>query len=127
MLNTKSLELNNNLFAHFFKKQGVSLVNEMDEKMHDWLSQEVITCADHLSKLGLLQNEAVGIDVKSTKHFVISLLAIWKLGAVPCSVDNRYPEQRKQFIWKNASCRFIFNEKNEDLVIDVSEQMPFLW
>jgi len=123
--NTKSLELNNNLFAHFFKKQGVSLVNEMDEKMYDWLSQEVITFADHLSKLGLLQNEAVGIDVKSTKHFVISLLAIWKLGAIPCSVDNRYPEQRKQFIWKNASCRFIFNEKNEDLVIDVSEQMPF--
>lgn len=122
---TKSLELKDNLFSHFFKKQGISIANEIDEKMHDWINSEVLLFADRLSKLGLQKNEAVGIDVKSTKHFVISLLAIWKLGAVPCSVDNRYPKQRKQFIWKNASCRFIFNEKNEDLVIDVSEQMPF--
>jgi amino acid adenylation domain-containing protein len=67
--------------------------------------------ADHLAtrlkQAGLQPHEAVGIDVQSTLDFVVSILAAWQCGCVPCPVDHRYPDSRKDFIWTNSGARFL--------------------
>jgi amino acid adenylation domain-containing protein len=118
-INGETIELvdSSNLFEHFWKKSNSLILNSDGDFSQSDIEFEVKKIAKELYELGLSMNEAVGIDVHSTKHFIESVLAIWQLGAVPCSVDFRYPEQRKAFIWENASCRFVLTDKNGQLRI----------
>lgn len=114
----KFLPKADNLFNHFTAQSGFKLIqNNSSINSVNILSQtEQLTTK--LLELGLSENEAVGIDLKSVKNFVIAVMSIWKLNAVPCSVDYRYPKQRKSFIWQNASCRFVITEKEGELDIE---------
>jgi amino acid adenylation domain-containing protein len=110
-----------NLFNHFLRKSTSSFIQEGNALSHEFITKEVEELTRNLIELGLTKNESVGIDVKSTKHFIVSVLSIWKIGAVPCSVDFRYPGQRKSFIWQNASCRFVLTENDGKLEIEQNE------
>ena len=70
-----------------------------------------------LKENGLNKGEVVGLDVSSTTNFTISILAIWMSGGIVCSVDKRYPEKRKEFIFKNCQLRFLIIDGNENLKI----------
>ena len=124
----KSLLINasDNLFDQFFQKSSISLIQSDIQLNQEDIAKEVDILTRKLLEFGLTQNESVGIDVKSFKHFSISVLAIWKIGAVPCSVDFRYPEQRKTFIWQNASCRIVLLEDNGQLIIKKNDLMRTL-
>jgi len=110
-----------NLFNHFTANGGFKLVNYKAELTTTDILTETDRIATKLLELGLSKNEAVGIDVRSVSNFVFAVMSIWKLNAVPCSVDYRYPEQRKSFIWKNASCRFVLVENEGELCIECLE------
>jgi amino acid adenylation domain-containing protein len=110
-----------NLYDHFVKKTSISLVKESTHFYQDDLTNDIEKLSNQLLELGFAANESIGIDVKSTQHFINSVLGIWKIGCVPCSVDYRYPEQRKVFIWNNASCRFVLKEKNNQLIIQKTD------
>jgi amino acid adenylation domain-containing protein len=114
----KRLENDSNLFDHFTKHKSIQLVREQSIINYQQILAEVKNVCKTLREFGLEQNEAVGIDLTSSSLFIQAVLSIWKLGAVPCSVDNKYPEQRKSFIWQNASCRFILTEKNKQLSVE---------
>lgn len=103
----KVISISDNLFDQFCSKGDFKLICNDEILNRNEIISEVEKLATALQQLGLGKNEAVGIDLQSLKHFTIAVLAVWKLNAVPCSVDFRYPEQRKIFIWKNASCRFV--------------------
>ena len=76
--------------------------------------------AEQLSKsLAISSGEAVGIDVKSTHHFTVSILAVWIANGVACPVDKRYPEGRKEFIFKNSGVRKIVHSNEDALAIQV--------
>ena len=118
---TKSLAYGNIL--DLFKKDGSKLLldGEFSISYTDfWKKVDQFSSA--LKQLGVQKNESLGVDVTSTYHFLLSTLSIWKIGGVACSVDFKYPAQRKEFIWKNASCRFIITEKEQQLTIDELEQ-----
>ena len=72
------------------------------------------------SSLQILPGEAVGIDVKSTYHFVLSIVAVWLAHGVPCPVDRRYPDSRKDFIYTNAGIRKTVI--SEDLSLHIQER-----
>ena len=72
------------------------------------------------SSLQILPGEAVGIDVKSTYHFVLSIIAVWLAQGVPCPVDRRYPDSRKDFIYTNAGIRKTV--MSEDLSLHIQER-----
>ena len=113
----KFLPKADNLFKHFTAKSGFKLIQNDSSLSSANILSETKKLTTQLIELGLSENEAVGVDLKSVKNFVIAVLSIWKLNAVPCSVDYRYPEQRKSFIWQNASCRFITTEKEGKICI----------
>jgi amino acid adenylation domain-containing protein len=117
----KFLSQAENLFCHFTTNSGFKIINDKSEFSQMDIQSETERITTKLLELGLSKNEAVGIDLKSVSNFVIAVMSIWKLNAVPCSVDYRYPEQRKSFIWKNASCRFVLVEKEGELYIESLE------
>ena len=110
-----------NLFNHFSTNHGFKLITENGELTEADILMEIERISKKLLELGLCKNEAVGIDLSSVSNFVIGVMSIWKLTAIPCSVDNQYPEQRKSFVWKNASCRFVLVEKEGEICIERHE------
>jgi len=113
-----SINGDENLFDHFIQNSNFSLVQFDQHFNQNYLIKEVEKLSIKLLEFGLTRHESVGIDVKSSIHFFISVLAIWKVGAVPCSVDYHYPKQRKTYIWQNASCRIILLEQLGHLIIE---------
>lgn len=107
-----------NLFNHFTANHGFKLINENGLLTEVDILLEIERITTKLLELGLYKNEAVGIDLRSVSNFIFAVMSIWKLNAVPCSVDYRYPEQRKSFIWKNASCRFVIVENEGEICIE---------
>jgi amino acid adenylation domain-containing protein len=73
------------------------------------------------SSIQILPGEAVGIDVKSTYHFVLSIVAVWLAQGVPCPVDRRYPDSRKEFIYTNAGIRKIL--VSEELTLHIQDRL----
>jgi len=73
------------------------------------------------SSIQILPGEAVGIDVKSTYHFVLSIVAVWLAQGVPCPVDRRYPDSRKEFIYRNAGIRKIL--VSEELTLHIQDRL----
>lgn len=118
---SKDLDSSRNLFNHFWTKPNITLRNQEQSFNRSEIEFEVNYLKNQLIKLGLTANEAVGIDVQSTKQFIYSVLAVWDLGAVPCSVDYRYPEKRKTFIWKNASCRIVLVENDGQINLEKND------
>jgi tyrocidine synthetase-3 len=114
---TKELVSSTNLFKHFWKKEEISFRNNNHGLNRSDFELEIKKLTQQFIELGITAHEAIGIDVQSTKQFIKSVLSIWEIEAVPCSVDFRYPEQRKKFIWKNASCRFVLVEQHGELNI----------
>lgn len=114
----KKFSIFDNLFDQFSSKRAFKLIGNDAILNREAIISEVESLATALQLLGLGKNEAVGIDLQSLKHFATAVLAIWKLNAVACSVDFRYPEQRKSFIWKNASCRFVLLEEGNRIQIE---------
>jgi amino acid adenylation domain-containing protein len=117
--NTLQLLKKSSQFAAIEKEDGSISYEQL------WEKAEKI--ANELKKLGLQKNEAVGIDVTTTTDFTTALLAIWTVEGVVCSVDKRYPEKRKEIIYKNAQLRYVISTKNGEITIESRENNPKIY
>ena len=110
-----------------WQKSGSAIItNEGQQISYTDLSSRVENLVAYLASNHVTAGSAVGVDVLSSLDFLISTLAIWKLEAVVCSVDYRYPETRKNFIFENAKvigvlCSqdngLIFNHLHNDYIV----------
>ncbi len=122
---SSSVLTSENLFIHFTRNSNIKIQKELISMDYYQIMEKVNEIANQFLAEGVLKNEAIGIEVQSTVHFVIAVLSIWKVNAVPCSVDYQYPQSRKLFIWKNASCRWIIQENNHQLQIKRNHETPY--
>jgi len=74
-------------------------------------------------QLNISPGNAVGIDVSSSYHFALAIIAVWLAKGVVCPVDKRFPEARKAFIYKNAGVAKLLISRNEELEV-VSLTIP---
>ena len=56
-------------------------------------------------------DDLVGIELERSEWMVIGILAIIKSGGAYVPIDPEYPEQRKNFIQKDASLKLTINEE----------------
>ena len=86
-----------------------------------WAYGDVWNAAQSVAQLlqneGLKDNEAVGIDVTTTRHFVSCILGVWLAGGVPAPVDKRYPEARKNFVYKAISARVVLHSSEDEIQV----------
>lgn len=55
-----------------------------------------------LTDAGLEKNDVVGVSLSSSSHVLISIIAIWKSGAVYLPIDPDTPDDRKEYMLKNS-------------------------
>jgi len=64
-----------------------------------------------LEKCNLQQGELIVIELEKTHYTIIVVLAALKLGVPFVPLDSDYPEERKQFILSDTSCKFKLDSK----------------
>ena len=110
---TNSFELVN------WENKGIAIITDDGKKIsYDDLNTRVQKLSDFLLINNVTRGCAVGLDVVSTCDFLVSVLAIWKLEAVVCSVDYRYPESRKEFIYENAKVVGVLSSESDQLTFN---------
>lgn len=99
-----------------------NIVNEYPEKIalkfgdkcltYRELDRHSSSLANILDKQGVRNGDRVGIYLDKGIDFIISMLAILKLGACYVPIDTNYPDNRKQYIIDNSKLQAVlFNDQ----------------
>ena len=66
--------------------------------------------AHHLQTLGVQPNTLVGICLNRSPDYIISLLAVWKIGATAVPLDPSYPADRIAFMLQDTATPLARNQ-----------------
>lgn len=80
---------------------------ELDIKSNYW--------AHKLIEKGVEKNDRIIILAEKSIEFIVAIMAIVKAGAIYIPIDTSYPQDRKNFIIKDAAPKIIFADKTTDL------------
>ncbi len=91
------------------------------------LDQRATRFARGLNSQGIDVGDHVGLYMGNCVEFVVSLLACFKLSAVPVNINYRYVENELQYLFDNADLKaVIYAGQFRSLVMSVQLQSPLL-
>ncbi len=67
----------------------------------------------YFSEQGITENCFIGIFCEHTAEFVISVLALWKLGAIPVLLNPKATQSELNDLLQTANCKSIVGSKNQ--------------
>ncbi|WP_103071078.1 non-ribosomal peptide synthetase [Aquimarina sediminis] len=65
-------------------------------------------------KLGIKENDFVGVKLGRSEELVIALLAVLKAGAIYVPIDVSYPQERIAYIERDSNCKLVIDAKELD-------------
>ncbi len=83
--------------------EAVAVVSEEESVNYDELDRRANRLAHHLCKIGVKADERVGVCAERGVDMVVALLATLKAGGAYVPLDPEYPDDRLQYMVKNAS------------------------
>ena len=105
---------------------SVAVVDETRSVTYDELSARVDACAHQLQALGLVSGARVGLILSNRLEFVVSLLAVWRLGAVPVPMNVREAAPETAFILNDCSAAGLIFDPAHDRAIPSGTDVPDL-
>ncbi|MEM8906776.1 MAG: amino acid adenylation domain-containing protein, partial [Bacteroidota bacterium] len=85
----------------------IALVFEAEKWTYQELKNEVDHLAAYLQHQKIGEGDLVGVLIEQSPQQIIALLAVIKAGAAYVPIDVTYPEERKQFILKDAQIKWV--------------------
>ena len=77
----------------------------------DELKQKVLNTAGYLKKQNISSGDCVGVIGQNDIHFVINILALWQLSAVPVPINTRLTEFEIEEQLAAARCSAVLSQK----------------
>ncbi|GAB6926335.1 hypothetical protein JCM10914A_03180 [Paenibacillus sp. JCM 10914] len=97
----------------YFAEQNpdkVALVSGEEQLTFSELNQYSNQLARYLQKCGDFREQLIGIYMDRSPKMMISILAIWKLGAAYVPLDSNYPTERLRHIVDDSGISFILSD-----------------
>lgn len=91
--------------------KAIALSFENQQLTYQQLDQQSTTLAHALQKIGVQNNDHLGVCLHRSHNLVIILLAVLKIGAVYVPMDPNYPIERLHYIAKDARLKLIITTK----------------
>ena len=99
---SKQVLKNPNKTAVKYREESLSY-QELDEK-----SNKLGHYLTH--SYGIKENDFVAVALERSEMLIVTILAIFKLGAVYVPIDTHFPEERKKIIIDSSQCVVVVNE-----------------
>lgn len=103
--------LNPNSTAIIYDKQNLTY-KELNEKANQ--------LAYHLSSMGIHQGDVVGVCLNRSIELLVSICAIFKLGATYMPMCTEYPKDRLIYMLKNSNSRLLITNSTMNTKYDFS-------
>ncbi|WP_264524499.1 non-ribosomal peptide synthetase [Flavobacterium sp. N502536] len=65
-----------------------------------------------IDSYGIKEHDFVAVELERSEMLIVTILAIFKLGAVYVPIDTHFPEERKKIITESSQCVLVVNENN---------------
>jgi len=96
---------------------AVALVAFDDEQVtYAELDRRAGQLASFLAKVGVLHNQVVAVCMDRSVELLVSMLAIFKVGATYLPVDPAYPDARKSFILSDSKAQLLMTKSGIQLL-----------
>ncbi|KAJ1965366.1 hypothetical protein IWQ62_002683, partial [Dispira parvispora] len=73
------------------------------------LFEKVQALVTHFRSISIQRQERIAVVVESNAFTVMTLLALWTLGAVYVPIDSQLPQERQQYMIETAGCKRVFS------------------
>ena len=114
--NTQPDRSSTGFIDHLFTQQvaktpnSLAVIDNDSSVTYQQLNEQVNQYAHYLIEQGVKSDQLVGVCLNRGIPLVVSLLAIFKVGAAYVPLDLSYPESRIQFILEDSQCQFLITE-----------------
>ncbi|KAJ1970029.1 hypothetical protein IWQ62_000234 [Dispira parvispora] len=94
------------LFVRNVRQFPNSVAVECGDHRETYLSlyEKVQALVTHFHSIGVQRQERIAVIVESNVFTIVTLLALWTLGAVYVPIDSQLPQERKQYMIETAGC-----------------------
>jgi len=75
--------------------------------------------ANYLISVGIKPQDMVGILIDKSVELIVAIVALLKVGACYVPVEKNYNKERKEYIFKNANCKVVLVDEDEELDVNV--------
>ena len=82
---------------------SIAISSEAGEISYSELSYRIIQVSHNLYEAGILEGDIIALWMKKSPEYIVSILAIWKLGAIFLPLDEKTPKARVDWICKDAN------------------------
>jgi len=96
----------------------VALVFENNEMTYSELNIKANKLAWYLKDKGVKENDFIAITIDKSFELMIAILAVLKVGACYVPIDVDYSLERKQYIAKDANCKYNLTVSNYENYIE---------
>lgn len=91
--------------------EDIAIADELGTLSYKDLNNFAASMSAAITKRGIRKGDVVIINTERNRHFIISLLACFKCGAVYLPVSDRDVESRLDYIYKDSRAKLIIAEK----------------
>ena len=112
-MNTNIIELFENQVE--MNPNQIALVYKDKSFTYSELNKRVNQLARFLQSKGISQNDIVGVFMNKTDWFILSILAIQKLGAAYLPMHPDYPEERVNYILSDSKAKLVITDQTLSL------------
>ncbi|KAJ1960761.1 hypothetical protein IWQ62_004105, partial [Dispira parvispora] len=71
--------------------------------------EKVQALVTHFQSFGVQRQECIAVVVESNVFTIVTLLALWTLGAVYVPIDSQLPQERQQYMVETVGCTRVFS------------------
>ena len=106
------ISINNFLLQNQFPS-STAIITSLKTFTYNQLAGISASAEQHLSKQGINENDFVGIFGEHTAEFVISVLALWKLGAIPVLLNPKVTQNELNDFLLSANCSVLVGSQDQ--------------
>ena len=103
----------NNFYRQYQLHSASAIITADKTFTYNQLAGKSASAEQHLSKQGINKDDFVGIFGEHTAEFVISVLALWKIGAIPVLLNLKVTQNELIDLLHTVNCKAIVGSKNQ--------------
>ncbi|MBQ4862189.1 amino acid adenylation domain-containing protein [Pseudoalteromonas sp. MMG013] len=92
------------------KPDSIALVHGEDSYTYKELAVKVEQLAAGLQASGITQNTVVALHLRRSPLWLISILAVWRVGAAYVPIDSNLPMQRVEFMFSDVKPNLVISD-----------------
>ena len=97
---------------------NIALVFEENQLTYRELNDRVNCLANYLKNKNINIGDMIGILIDKSFELIVSIIALLKLGVCYVPLEKNYNHERKNFILKNAGCKNVIVDEEENVEIE---------